>query len=92
MAMRYIYLSDLKTAMKFVKGLQGATLDDPSMGMSKKALHHLWNPPCDQSSIAINEVTHLAIDLYMGTTSEDTYDVMIDLKISFSLAPQEVPP
>ena len=43
------------------------------MGMSKKALHRLRNPPRDQSSVAINEVTCLVIDLYMGTTSEDTY-------------------
>ena len=69
-----IHLSDLKIAAEFVKGLQGATLDDPSMGMSKKALHRLQNPPRDQSPVAIDEVTRLAIDLYMGTTSEDTYE------------------
>ena len=52
-----IHLSDLKTAAEFVKGLQGATLDDPSLGMSDEALHRLQNPPCDQSPVVIDNVT-----------------------------------
>jgi len=55
-----------------VKGLQGATLDDPSLGMSDEALPHLQNLPYEQSPRVINKVTQLAIDLYMGIPSEVT--------------------
>jgi hypothetical protein len=51
-------------AVDFVKGLQGTTLDDPSLGMSTEALHYLHNPPYKQSPVVINRVTQLAIDLY----------------------------
>ena len=69
-----IHLRELKMTTEFVKVLQGATLDNPSMGMSDEALHHLWNPPHDQSSVVIDKVTQLAIDLYLGNPSEATYE------------------
>jgi len=56
-----------------MKALQGATLDDPSLGISDEALHHLRNPPHDQSPVVIDKVTRLAIDLYLGNPSEATY-------------------
>ena len=52
-----IHLGDLQTAADFVKELQGATLDDPSLGMSDEALHCLRNPLCDQPPTAIDNVT-----------------------------------
>ena len=51
-----IHLGDLQTAADFVKELQGATLDDPSLGMSDEALHRLRNPLCDQPPTAIDNV------------------------------------
>ena len=57
-----------------MKALQGATLDDPSMGMSDEALHRLRNPPHDQSPVVVDKVTRLAIDLYLGNPSEATYE------------------
>ena len=66
-----IHLSDLKLVAEFMKALQGATLDDPSLGMSDKALHRLQNPL--QSPVVIDEVTRLVIDIYMGTPSEEIY-------------------
>ena len=68
-----IYLGDLIIAAEFIKGLQGATLDNPSLGMSDEALQHLWNPPYEQSPRVVDKVTWLAIDLYVGTPSEATY-------------------
>jgi hypothetical protein len=69
-----IHLNELKTAAEFVKGLQGATLDNPSLGMSDEALHRLRNPPREQSPVVIDKVTRLAIDLYLGNPSKETYD------------------
>ena len=68
-----IYLDDLIMAAEFIKGLQGATLDDPSLGMSDKALQHLQNPPYEQSPRVIDKVPWLVIDLYVGTPLEATY-------------------
>jgi len=69
-----IHLRELKTTAEFVKVLQSATLDNPSMGMSDEALHHLWNPPHDQSPVVVDKVTQLAIDLYLGNPLEVTYE------------------
>jgi len=57
-----------------VKALQGATLDDPSLGMSDEALHRLRNPPHEQSPVVIDKVTRLAIDLYLGNPLDATYE------------------
>jgi hypothetical protein len=69
----HIHLADLKLTMDFVKSLQQATLNDPSLGLSEEALEHLHNPlhrqPCD----ALNDDTHMAINLYLGNPSEATY-------------------
>jgi Transposase family tnp2 len=69
-----IHLNDLKTAAEFVKGLQGVTLDDPSLGMPDEALHRLRNPPHERSPVVIDKVTRLAIDLYLGNPSKETYE------------------
>ena len=42
--------------------------------MSDEALHHLWNPPHDQSPVVVDKVTQLAIDLYLGNPLEVTYE------------------
>jgi hypothetical protein len=39
-----IRLTDLKTAVDFIKGLQTPTLDNPVLGMSLEAVEHLRNP------------------------------------------------
>ena len=69
-----IHCDNLRTAVEFVKGLQGATLDDPSLGMSDGALHRLQNPPHEQSPRVVDKVTRLAIDLFLGNPSEATYE------------------
>ena len=69
-----IHLSDLRTATEFVKALQGATLDGPSLGMSDEGLHRLRNPPHEQTSVVIDKNTRLAIDLYLGNPSKATYE------------------
>jgi len=68
-----IHLSNLKTAAEFVKGLQGVTLDNPSLGMSDEALHRLWNPPHKTPPVVIDKVTRLAIDLYLENPLDTTY-------------------
>jgi len=55
-----IHHDNLRTAVEFMKGLQGATLDDPSLGMSDGALHHLRNPPHEQSPRVVDKVTHIS--------------------------------
>jgi len=57
-----------------MKGLQGVTLDNPSLGMSNEALHHLWNLPYEMPPIVIDKVTRLAINLYLGNPSDTTYE------------------
>jgi hypothetical protein len=79
-----IHLSDIKTEAEFVKGLQGATLDDPSLGMSDEALHRLQNLPHKQSPIDIDKDTQLAIDLYLGNPSEATYEMNRKAILDFS--------
>jgi len=69
-----IHCDDLRTAVEFMKGLQGATLEDPSLGMSDGALHRLWNPPHKQSPRVVDKVTQLAIDLFLGNPLEATYE------------------
>ncbi len=39
-----IHLTDLKTAVNFIKGLQNPALDDPALGMSTEAVERLHNP------------------------------------------------
>ena len=69
-----IHLSNLKTAADFVEALQDTTLDDPTLGMSDDALHHLRNPLREQPAIDTDGYTHLVIKLYMGNPSEMTYE------------------
>jgi hypothetical protein len=70
-----IHLEDINTAAEFIKMLQSASLDDPSLGMSFKALEHLRNPLREQPLLCIDNDTRLVIDLYMGNPSEATYEV-----------------
>jgi hypothetical protein len=72
-----IHLNDLKTVVDFMKGLQGATLDDPHLGMSIDTIHHLWNLPHEPPTI-IDRVTHLAIDLYLATPLAVTYKTICE--------------
>jgi len=68
-----IHLDDLKTLATFVRELQQATLGDPTQGLSCEGLKCLRNPLHGQPSASVNEDAWLAIDLYLGTTSEATY-------------------
>ena len=52
-----IYLTDLKTAIDFIKGLQNPTLDDPVFGMSPKAVECLCNLTYEPPSLALNDDT-----------------------------------
>jgi len=70
-----IYLNDLKMSAVFVRELQCTSFDDPSCGLSYKALKHLYNPPHEQPSSCIDEDIWLAIDLYLGIQSEKGYEV-----------------
>ena len=70
-----IHLEDINTAAEFIKMLQSASLDDPSLGMSSEALERLQNPLREQPSLCIDNDTQLAIDLYMGNPSKATYEV-----------------
>jgi hypothetical protein len=70
-----IHLDGIKTATEFVRRLQKASLDDPSLGMSCEALERLRSPLREQSSLAIDDDTCLAIDMYLGNPSEATYEV-----------------
>jgi len=69
-----IHLKDLKTTADFVKSLQGATLDDPNLGMSDEAIHCLHNPPHEQPPVVSNKYTRLAIDLFLINPSDITYE------------------
>jgi len=71
----HIHLADLKLTADFVKGLQEATLDDPSLGLSDEALKCLRNPLPGRPSDAIDDDTCMAIDLYLGNLSEATYEM-----------------
>ena len=70
-----IHLDDIKTTAKIVKMLHEASLDDPSLGMSCKALEQLQNPFCEQPSCSIDGDTWLAINIYLGNPSEATFKV-----------------
>jgi hypothetical protein len=65
-----IHLDDLKLAADFIKGLQVATLSDPSVGLSAEAVACLRNPPRGQSSPPLNAGLRLALDLYLVNPSE----------------------
>ena len=80
-----IHHDDLRMAVEFVKGLQGATLDDPSLGMSDGALHCLQNPPHEQSPRVVDKVTWLAIDLFLGNPLEATYETNCRAILCFQL-------
>jgi hypothetical protein len=68
-----IHLDDLKTSAAFVRELQQATLGNPTQGLSCEGLKCLHNPLYGQPSASVDEDAWLAIDLYLGTTSEATY-------------------
>jgi len=70
---------------EFVKVLQGATLDNPSLGMSDDTLHRLWNPLREQSPGLIDKCTQLAIDLYLGNPLDTTYKTNRKAILHFSL-------
>ncbi len=70
-----IHLTDLKTAVDFIKGLQNPALDDPALGMSTEAVERLCNPACEQPCLALDDDTQLAIDLFLGNPSELTYEM-----------------
>ena len=70
-----IHLEDIKSMVEFVRKLQSASLDDPSLGMFCEALEHLRNPLHEQSSLSIDKDTWLAIDIYLGNPSKATYEV-----------------
>jgi hypothetical protein len=70
-----IHLNGIKTATEFVRRLQEASLDDPSLGMSCEALERLRSPLREQSLLAIDDDTCLAINMYLGNPSEATYKV-----------------
>jgi hypothetical protein len=69
-----IRLDDLKLTTDFVKHLQQATLDDPDLGLSDEVLNCLCNPLHMAPSDAVDEITLMAIDLYMINPSEETYE------------------
>jgi len=69
-----IPLSDLRTSMDFIKALQDTALSDPSLGMSPEAVGCLCNPLRDQPGDALDPDTRLAIDLYLGNSSEAAYE------------------
>ena len=71
-----IHLDELKTSTAFVRELQQATLGDPTQGMSCEGLERLRNPLRGQPSASVDEDARLAIDLYLGTTSEATYETV----------------
>jgi hypothetical protein len=69
----HIHLDGLKLTADFVKNLQQATLDDPSLGLSAEALERLCNPLHEQPCDAFDRDTHMVIELYEGNPSEATY-------------------
>jgi len=71
-----IHLDELKMSAAFVRELQQATLGDPTQGMSCEGLERLRNPLRGQPSASVDEDARLAIDLYLGTTSEATYETV----------------
>jgi len=58
----------------FIKALQDASLGDPSLGISPEAVGRLHNPPREQPGEALDPDMRLAIDLYLGNSSEATYE------------------
>ena len=70
----HIHLDDLKRTADFVKGLQQATLDDLSSGLSDEAIKRLHNPLHGQPCEAIDDDAHMTIELYLGNPSEATYE------------------
>ena len=65
-----IHLNNIKVTMEFVKRLQSASLDDPTLGMSCEALEQLRNPLCEQPSLFIDGDTQLVLDMYLANPSE----------------------
>ena len=70
----HIHFDDLRLTADFVRSLQQATLDDPSLGLSDEALERLHNPLHGKPHNAVNDDTRMTIELYLGNPSEATYE------------------
>ena len=68
-----IRLEDLKVSIAFIKAIQEASLDDPTIGLSNEAIERLRNPLRDQPALSLNADARLAIELFLVNPSEDTY-------------------
>jgi hypothetical protein len=71
-----IHLDDLRMLAAFVRELQQATLGDPTQGLSCEGVECLHKPLHGQPSNSVDEDACLAIDLYLGTLSETTYETV----------------
>jgi len=71
-----IHLDDLRTLAAFVRELQQATLGDPTQGLSCEGVERLHKPLRGQPSDSVDKDACLAIDLYLGTSSEMTYETV----------------
>jgi hypothetical protein len=64
-----IHLNNLKLTADFIKALQDASLDDPTMELSSNGLECLHNPLHEQPILLVDLHTRLAIDLFLTSPS-----------------------
>lgn len=63
-------LKELRDSVRFIEGLKNATLD--ASGLDQDVLDRLRNPPRELPHITPDN--HLAISLYLETSSEESYN------------------
>ncbi|KAL6308758.1 hypothetical protein BKA93DRAFT_815112 [Sparassis latifolia] len=59
-------LSEMKLSMKFIRGLEQASLDDEGMRLDADTLERLRNPPCTTVDVT-DPSLRLALDLFLAT-------------------------
>ncbi|GBE89900.1 hypothetical protein SCP_1702260 [Sparassis crispa] len=73
------HLSEAKLSMKFIRALEGASLEDEGMRLDADTLERLHHPPRNTVDIA-DPGLHLALNLFLavGNSSQETYNSVRD--------------
>ena len=71
-----VKIDDLHIALKYVRSLQNASLDDRGVGLDERGVDRLRNPPTDVLWMDGNKNLETAIKLYLGLPHADSdYDM-----------------
>jgi hypothetical protein len=66
-----VKLADLRTSLAYILGLQTASLDDTTTGLSNEAVERLRNPPTHTLNLEGDPVLRLAVRLYLELKNAD---------------------